>query len=367
MEKGFDTAKYIDSQIRHIENKINQMEGTQVFVEFGGKPFGDYHAARVLPGYDPDCKSKLLKELMPACDIVMVVNAKDILIPEYGRTLQGRIRGDSGLRYDIETIRLIRQARKLKLDIADVVLAVSPRKPDYIDSAAIETFREQLTGEGVTLHANYEADGYPDPAIFSNPNEAFGQNDIVARDKHVVIFSPGGGSGKFGFILSEMYYALLRGKTPSFLKFETFPIYNEKPEHPLNLAFEAATADLQNRVISICSSPVLGEVTSYDKDIENFALLKKLFSLSFEVEGNIEALVNPTSMGVNRITDGIVSPELITIACGIEINRRVDRYRDEVIRGLEKPSTLDRAVYIRDFFQQRYGGIVSNLPISPKL
>ncbi len=355
-ERAFDSSRYLESQVRCLHDRMMRNAERQVFLEFGGKPFGDYHAARVLPGYDPDCKVQILKQLMPVCDIAMVVNTRDILLPRYGRTLSGRIRGDSGLRYDQETIRLIDEARRFDLDIVKVILAVSPRNPSRQDEDVIGSFEEKLAREGVRTYKNYEILGYPKVSSIQNLDQAFGKNDVVAYpDKNFVAFSPGGGSGKFGIILSEMYYAICRGRKPAYIKFETFPIFDEAINHPLNLAFEAATADLGNTLVDLTSSNSTGRVTSYDKDVENFILLRYLLSLRYSEQDNIDLLANPTSMGVNRIMDGVINNKIITDACREEINRRVERYEREVEEKVERSSTYQRTIALKNFFESIYG------------
>lgn len=354
-EHGFDPQLYMASQKEHIHSRLQQAGDNPTFLEFGGKPFGDHHAERVLPGYDADSKAELLSSLLPVGKIVMVVNAKDILLPEYGRTLKGRVRGDSQLRYDSETIRLIRQAKDLDLTVKNVVVSVSPRNPSDSDKTALNQFQEQLFQEGVTMHTHYEVPGYPNPEIIDNADELFGDNDVIAEvGNHLIAFSPGGGSGKFGVLLSEMYHSLKKGENPHFLKFETFPVFTVEPDHALNLAFEAATADLQNRVVALCSDPD-NILTSYDKDIENYQLLKAVFSQYQQNNSNtVESMMDPTAMSVNRITDGIVDEEVVIAACYEEIERRITRYMHEVHEGSERKSTLERAQQIKDIFIAKY-------------
>ncbi len=356
LEQGFDTQKYITSQAQHIQKKLGEANGNPIYIEVGGKPFGDQHAERVLPGYDADCKAKLLASLMPVGKIIMVVNAKDILLPEFGRTLKGRTRGDSQLRYDSETIRLIRRSRELDLEVNHVVVSVSPRNPSDTDKRILYTFQEALFQEGVEMHTHFEVPGYPNTDIIDNAEEVFGDNDVVAEaGNHLIAFSPGGGSGKFGVLLSETYHALRNGQSPNYIKFETFPVFNAEPDHALNLAFEAATADLQNRVVALCSDPG-NLITSYDKDVENYALIKKVFS-RYKTEHNINSIdtvSKPTAISVNRIIDGITDEEVIIEACHKEIERRILRYTEEVKMGNEKQATLDRTLEIMKIFRGKY-------------
>lgn len=354
----FDTEKYLTAQFNHINDRLAAAGDNPVYLEFGGKPFGDHHAQRVLPGYDADCKARLLSQLMPVGKIVMVVNAKDILLPDYGRTLQRRIRGDSGMFYDDETIRLVARARELGFDIKDVVLAISPRNPSDQDAEAIGRFSFALQKEGVQLHRHYEIDGYPSTSIFDDPASSFSQNDIIAEtNKHLIVLSPGGGSGKFGVILSELYHSFQQEQNPSFMKFETFPVFSVAPDHALNLAFEVATADLQNRIVALTVPSETGDITTYDKDVENFALLRELFTrYGINEENTVAGMYAPTAMGVNRIMDGIIEEEGIIAACYEEIRRRIQRYQREIKEGIEKPTTLSRAIEVHDIFVRKYGG-----------
>ncbi len=352
---GFNTEKYLESQTNHINRKIQALEGAPVFMEFGGKPFGDHHAERVLPGYEANCKARLLADLMPSSKIVMVVNAKDILLPEYGRTLKGRVRGDSQLTYDDETIRLVNHSRELGLSINNVVLAVSPNSPTDVDKRAIDSFRNELDREGIKMYQHFEVQGYPSTNVIDHAEEVFNKNDRITNGtEHLIAFSPGGGSGKFGVLLSEIYRSLQEGYNPNYIKFETFPIFTVDSHHALNLAFEAATADLQNKVISLSADPN-NPITTYDKDIENYFLLKKVFGLYGRVYNPVDDMCDPTAMSVNTIMEGVTDEQVVIFACGDEIRRRVKRYEYEVDLGIEKTSTLERAKEIFDIFRARYG------------
>src|SRR3989344_4301715 len=277
MKDAFDNRKYLKTQQDAFEKALKRDAGKPTFVEFGGKPFTDRHAERVLPGYEADAKAEILKEAVKLADVVMVVNALDILLQPDGRTLRGRIRGYTNLFYDDETVRLLKDAHGRNLPISKVVLSVTPRSMSSENKVRVERFRSELERMGVSLHTHYQISGYPNP--LSLDSGAFKDNDVVIADGgNLVAISPGGGSGKFGMLLSEMYAALAKDETPGYLKFETFPIFQLDAQHALNLAFEAATADLRNRVVDLEMRE--GEKrTSYDKDIENFALLRRLFEL----------------------------------------------------------------------------------------
>jgi uncharacterized protein (UPF0371 family) len=351
---SFDTDAYIVAQVRHIQEKIVAYSGP-TYIEFGGKPFGDMHAARVLPGYHKDCKAQILHDLGIVAKIIMVVNARDILPEPIGRYPNGRIRGDSGLRYHQETMRLAREALDLGVPIDAAVLSLTPRLLNGDDRERIEAFRLSLNDQGIELYRHFEIGNYPDPSILDKDNAVFDENDIIAEPgKHLVVFSPGGGSGKFGVMLSEMYYAFKRGEIPNFVKFETFPVFTLPENHPLNMAFEAATADLRNQVITLH-----GGFTTYDKDIENFRLLKSLYgSAGVSPFHPVSNMTHPTDMGVNIIDQMIRDMNEVIDACGVEIARRCERYRREYAIGENKLSTLTRAMSILQEYRQNYAVIL---------
>lgn len=309
------------------------------------------HAARVLPGYDKDCKAQILHRLDIVAKIVIVINAKDILAEPTGRYPNGRIRGDSGLRYQHETIRMIREAYGFGIHIDTAILAVTPRTLREEDRKRIESFRASLAYEGIQLCRHFEIARYPDPSIFAEKDAVFAGNDVIAEwDKHLIVFSPGGGSGKFGVILSEMYHAFKRGETPNFIKFETFPVFALPRSHPLNLAFEAATADLDNRTVTLREG-----LTNYDKDIENFVLLAALSRSACIPDSHpIQRMVHPTDMGVNIIDQAISDMPEVVQACGMEIVRRCERYQDEYAAGEGSERTVARALAILQEFNERY-------------
>lgn len=349
-ETGFNTDVYTQMQVGRFKDGIRGYSGGPTYIEFGGKPFGDFHAARVLPGYDPDCKASMLESLALLAKIVMVVNARDVLPEPSGRYPRGRIRGDSSLRYNDETIRIVEQARQLGMTINDVVLSVTPYALQDTDKLLVEQFREDLANRGIQLRMHYEVPGYPHPNVLNDAAAVFGRNDVIAEaGRHLVVFSPGGGSGKFGVILSELYYALMRGEAPNFMKFETFPVFGLPADHPLNLAFEAATADLENTVIDLAS----GE-TTYDKDVENFRLLQEVYRRFGATDHPVVRMHNPTDMGVNVIEQGIVDMNRVVRACGREIVRRYERYVAEHAAGDEKPSTVERAGNIKQQYTAAY-------------
>jgi uncharacterized protein (UPF0371 family) len=348
IEIGFDNDTYLEAQLTAFNNRILEMPGAQLLVEFGGKPFGDHHAARVLPGYDPDNKAKIINNLQQDHNykIAMVINARDILFPPDGRTLNGRIRGDSGLRYEDDVIRLMVEAEEDHgFAVEDLVLAVTPHEATSGSSSHIGRFVDKVvTATGREPKRCYQVPGYPDTTCLAGNklDQAFAQNDVISEPgRNLLLMSPGGGSGKFGVILSEMYKKLASGEPVAFAKFETFPIFNLSPTHPLNLAFIAATADLDNHLVGIGNNK-----TNYDKDCENFALLFELAHRLPDASGYIRRMESQLDFSVNVIEEGITNNAVAEIAGWREVVRRLERYRREYAAGDEKLSTVQTAARV---------------------
>jgi uncharacterized protein (UPF0371 family) len=338
---GFDNDLYLETQLSVFHERLDSMPDADIVIEFGGKPFGDHHAARVLPGYNIDNKATIIRRLQDECNskIAMVVNARDIFNPPDGRTLQGRVRGDSGLRYELETMRLIKEAREIHgINVDDVVIAVMPRSMSRFNKNVINYFSEEVYSQ---LHTEpkvcYEIPGYPDIDCLSDAIifDAFNDNDtIVEPDRNLVLLSPGGGSGKFGVAMSEIYKKLSLGHPVGFAKFETFPVFRLAPDHPINLAFIAATADLGNRLVN------LEQGTNYDKDDENFRLLSQLIHQMPDSAGYISSMGSQFDFSVNTIESGITDEQIVLKASHREIISRLLRYTQEYVTGNEKLSTV---------------------------
>lgn len=344
---GFDNESYLENQIRAFHNRIDSMPDADLIVEFGGKPFGDHHAARVLPGYHIDNKANIIRHLQQECNskIAMVVNARDIFHPPEGRTFSGRVRGDSGLRYDFETIRLIQEANEVHdIKIDGAVIAVMPRSISGMNLARIEQFSKELYKQiGVNPCVCYEIPGYPDVSCIANEKitEGFIDNDTIADPgRNLILLSPGGGSGKFGVVISEIYKKLTVGVPVAFAKFETFPVFELASDHPLNLAFIAATADLANHLVS------LEQGTNYDKDSENFQLLVELVQRLSDSKGYISAMKSQFDFSINVIETGITDEQIVFKAAYREIQNRLLRYQKEYILGIEKLSTVEETAKI---------------------
>lgn len=355
--EGFDSKKYLDKQQQEFSAALAKGPGKPAFLEFGGKPFLDHHAERVMPGYDAECKAEILQWTVKLADVVMVVNSLDILEQPDGRKPYGRMRGDSGLMYDRETIRMIDEAHKRQIPIDKVILAVTPREMTSENRGRIDRFRRELESMSVKLLTHFGIEGYPSENIFESKGNPFEDNDLVrANDGNLVVISPGGGSGKFSVLLSEMYDALIKGQTPNYVKFETFPIYQLDANHALNLAFEAATADLGNKVLDVRKGDAEKTGiyrTSYDKDVQNFTLLSRMFEI-FGKGNELSHMNDAVDMGINRVVDGIIDMEIVIEACYQEVERRILRYQAEIDSGIEEIKTIEIARAVLGKFDAIY-------------
>jgi uncharacterized protein (UPF0371 family) len=323
---GFSTRRYLYFQTRKINNIIRRSQG-KLYIEFGGKIIQDKHAARVLPGYEEDTKLKLVKRLCQNGEIIFVVSARDIL--------RGRVRGDFKITYDREAIRVLEELKARGLRIKHVALSLlDPGRPP---PALISRFAKTLVRKGYRPYFFYSYRDYP--ARSFNP-EALKDNPFIEIKKRIIaIVSPGGGSGKFGVLLSQLYHEMLRGNSPHYLKFETFPVHDLPVSHPLNLAYMAASADFYDVVMRDRRH---GRATSYNRDLENYELLRRLAKL-FPANGRyLRKLSSATSMGVNVISKGIVNDELVQKEAAAEVARRLIRYKFEVAQGQESPKVLRR-------------------------
>lgn len=340
MTQGFDTARYYDAQIAAFSEQIVPDHPT--VIEFGGKPFGDFHASRVLPGYDPDIKAAIVRDIHQELGnnvITMAVHAKDILAAPNGRRPGKRIRGDYGITYEEEALRMADEARlQHDIPVSAIAITSTPNVLSSENADFIDAYVERLKGDFDTVRVLQELSGYP----------YIGEDDVVGcltrteavtePDQSVMIVSPGGGSGKFSVAITEMAHKLAGGHIPNFIKFETFPVFNLTPHHPLNRAFIAATADLGNQVVTLDNG-----MTNYDKDIGNFTLLKTLLSQFPDLVTPMAFYKEPTDMGVNVIETGITDEDVVASACKMEIKRRVRRYQTEVANQSEHQNTVSIA------------------------
>ena len=306
MKKGFDNKKYIELQSQNIRDRIAQFGG-KLYMEFGGKLFDDFHAARVLPGFEPDAKIKMLLELKDDAEIVIVINADAIE--------KNKRRGDLGITYDLDTLRLIDAFREIGLYVGSVVITC------YTGQPSAHTFEKRLTSLGIKVYRHYPIPDYPSNIPLIVSDEGFGKNDYIETSRQlVVVTAPGPGSGKMATCLSQLYHEHKRGITAGYAKFETFPIWSIPLKHPVNVAYEAATADLNDvNMIDPFHLEAYGKTTvNYNRDIEIFPVLNSML----ETILGESPYKSPTDMGVNMAGFAICDDEAVKDAAKQEIIRR---------------------------------------------
>ena len=328
MKIGFDNEKYLALQAEHIRQRMSQFGG-KLYLEFGGKLFDDYHASRVLPGFQPDSKIRMLETIRDDVEIVIAICAGDI---EKNKT-----RGDLGIGYDQDVLRLIDVFRGLGFYVGSVVIT------QYAGQPAADAFIHRLTALGVRSCRHYPIAGYPSDVAHIVSDEGLGKNDYIETSRSIVVVTaPGPGSGKMATCLSQLYHENKRGVRAGYAKYETFPIWNLPLKHPVNLAYEAATADLNDvNMIDPFHLEAYGKTTvNYNRDVEIFPVLNAMFQ---RIQG-ASPYKSPTDMGVNMAGFAIVDDQVCQAASRMEILRRyyagmADRTRgrcdDEVVRKLE--------------------------------
>ena len=303
---GYDNDKYLQLQSAHIRERL-AFFGGKLYLEFGGKLFDDYHASRVLPGFQPDSKLRMLLQLKEQVEMVIAINAADIE--------KNKIRGDLGITYDRDVIRLIDIFRELGLYVSSVVLT------RYNGQSAAKAFQSRLESMGVKVYHHYAIAGYPSDTASVVSEEGFGRNDFIETSRElVVVTAPGPGSGKLATCLSQLYHEHKRGVQAGYAKFETFPVWNLPLNHPVNLAYEAATADLSDvNMIDPFHLDAYGVTTvNYNRDVEAFPVLVAMFE---KILGECP-YKSPTDMGVNMVGNCIVDDEAVRQASYQEIVRR---------------------------------------------
>ncbi len=303
MTRGFDNQKYIKMQSQHIQDRIAQFGG-KLYLEFGGKLFDDYHAARVLPGFQPDSKIRMLAQMKAQAEVVIVINATDIE--------KNKLRADLGITYDSDVLRLIDSFRAMDLYVGSVVVT------RYANQPSADAFLARLEHLGVKTYKHYSIAGYPHDISHIVSEEGYGKNQYVETTKPLVVMTaPGPGSGKFSTCLSQLYHDFHRGITSGYAKFETFPIWNLDLKHPVNLAYEAATADLDDvNMLDPFHLEAYGEATvNYNRDIEIFPVLQAIFE---KIMGKCP-YQSPTDMGVNMAGNCILNQEAVMEAAKQEI------------------------------------------------
>ncbi len=338
---GFDNDKYLRLQTEKILQRVEQFGG-KLYMEFGGKLFDDHHASRVLPGFRPDSKMRMLLQLKEQAELVIAISADDIE--------KNKRRGDLGITYDADVMRLIDTFREYGLYVGSVVLT------KFTGQKTAEQFQRKLEALGVQVYRHYPIADYPSNIPFIVSDEGFGKNDYIQTSRPIVVVTaPGPGSGKMATCLSQLYHEHKRGVAAGYAKFETFPVWNLPLNHPVNLAYEAATADLDDvNMIDHYHLEAYGvKSVNYNRDVEIFPVLKAMFE---RIHGS-SPYQSPTDMGVNMVGNCIVDDEVCCHASRMEILRRyyaasVDRIRgkdnDGVIRRLEL--TMNHAQVTSDIF-----------------
>ena len=306
MKIGFDNDKYLSMQSEHIRERIKKFDN-KLYLEFGGKLFDDYHASRVLPGFQPDSKLQMLLQLKDQAEVVIVINAEDIV--------SSKVRGDYGITYDLDVLRLIDAFQERGLFVGSVCVTMYTAAPE------VEAFEKRLNSLGIRTFRHYKIPGYPNDVARIVSDEGYGRNEYIETQRPlVVITAPGPGSGKMATCLSQLYHEYKRGVKAGYAKFETFPIWNIPLKHPVNLAYEAATADLNDvNMIDPFHLEAYGKTAvNYNRDIEIFPVVNAMFEL---IAGK-SPYHSPTDMGVNMAGNCIVDDAVCREASRNEIVRR---------------------------------------------
>ena len=325
MKKGFDSETYLKVQTEKIEERIEMFD--KLYLEFGGKIFDDYHAARVLPGFEPDAKIKLLEKLKDISEVIFCINANDIE--------KSKIRADYGISYEMELIRLIDNLQNLGISINSVVITL------YKEQTGVERLKNLLELRNVKTYIHRPTKGYPNDVELIVSEEGYGKNPYIETTKKlVVVTAPGANSGKLGTCLSQLYHENKRGVKAGYAKFETFPVWNLNLMHPVNIAYEAATVDLEDiNMIDSFHLEAYGEnAVSYNRDLSTFPILKNILK---KITGK-EIYKSPTDMGVNMIKQCITDDNIVRDAAKAEIIRRYYNALCDNKKGLGSKESAQR-------------------------
>ncbi len=333
MKIGFDNNKYLTLQSQHIRQRIDQF-GDKLYLEFGGKLFDDYHASRVLPGFEPDSKLRMLLQLADQAEILIAISASDIE--------KNKVRGDLGITYDVDVLRLIQEYTDKGLYVGSVVIT------QYSGQSSADQFKTKLEHMGIKVYRHYIIEGYPSNVPLIVSDEGYGKNDYIETTKPLVIITaPGPGSGKMATCLSQLYHENKRGIKAGYAKFETFPIWNLPLKHPVNLAYEAATADLNDvNMIDPFHLEAYGKTAvNYNRDVEIFPVLNAIFE---GIYGE-SPYKSPTDMGVNMAGNCIIDDDVCCEASRQEIIRR---YYEALTRLVHEDSTQEEVYKIELLMKQ---------------
>ena len=345
MKIGFDNEKYLKMQSEHIRDRINQFDN-KLYLEFGGKLFDDFHASRVLPGFAPDAKLRMLMQLSDQAEIVMAISASDIE--------KNKIRGDLGITYDSDVLRLIDEFRGRGLYVGSVVIT------QYSGQHSADAFKKRLQKLGIPVYIHYTIPGYPHNVPLIVSDEGYGKNEYIETTRPlVVVTAPGPGSGKMATCLSQLYHEHKRGVNAGYAKYETFPIWNLPLKHPVNLAYEAATADLNDvNMIDPFHLEAYGVTTvNYNRDVEIFPVLRAIFQQIF----GESPYKSPTDMGVNMAGNCIVDDAACCEASRQEIIRRYFN----ALNGLLTGRNQEEEVYKIELIMNQAGVTATDRKVVP--
>ena len=332
---GFSAEKYMEMQTEHILERIENSEGNRLYLEFGGKLVQDKHAMRVLPGFDENAKIKLLQRMKDQAEIIICVYSGDITT--------NKTRQDFGITYDLEVLRLIDMFRKYDLEINSVVVTRYEE-----NSPAVDKFINKLERRGIKTYKHRFTKGYPTDVETIVSDEGYGANPYIEVTKPLaVVTGPGGGSGKLATCLSQLYHENKRGNKVSYAKFETFPIWNIPLKHPVNIAYEAATADLKDiNMIDSFHLEAYGEkAVNYNRDLDVFPVVKRIIE---KITGEESEYKSPTDMGVNMVGFGIIDDEVVKEASCQEIIRRYIIAQCDYKKGKIDSSVMERVKLLMD-------------------
>ena len=335
VKAGFDNEHYLQEQTSAILERVRRFDN-KLYLEFGGKLLFDYHAARVLPGYDPNVKMRLLQQLKGKADILLCIYAGDIE--------RKKIRADFGITYDTDAMKLIDDLREWGIDVVGVVVTRFDNQP------AAKLFKNKLERRNIRVYIHRFTKGYPTDIDAIVSDDGYGANEYIPTDKPLVIVTgPGPGSGKLATCLSQLYHDYRQGRSSGYAKFETFPISNIPLKHPVNVAYEAATADIRDfNLIDPFHLEAYGKTAvNYNRDVEIFPVLKRILE---KITGMRSPYLSPTDMGVNRVGYAIIDDEQVKRAACEEMIRRYFRYRCEYAMGFADAETVQRVeLFLRDF------------------
>jgi uncharacterized protein (UPF0371 family) len=324
---GFDNEKYLQEQTAAILKRVNRFNH-RLYLEFGGKILYDYHAARVLPGFDPNVKMRLLQKLKDKTDVILCIHAGDIE--------RKKMRADFGITYDVDALKTIDDFREWGIEITAVLIT------RYQNQPPAKAFKNKLEMRGMKVYVHYPTKGYPTDVELIVSDEGYGANHYIEVTKPIVVVTgPGPGSGKLATCLSNLYHEYKKGFKAGYAKFETFPIWDLPVDHKVNIAYEAATVDLDDKVLidKHHLNAYNEKVVNYNRDIEAFHLLKRIIE---KITGGKSMYQSPTDMGVNRASAGIVNDKIISEASQEEIIRRYFRCAVEYAMGLADKITFER-------------------------